>query len=278
MFARRPCKVAQYFEGGREPSELITVEGVSVRLSGHKVLEGISFSLSEGSFMGIIGPNGAGKTTLLRLITGIIKPDAGTIRVMGMSPRELKQELHHIGYVPQAVRFDPLFPVTVFDVVMMGRICCIGPLRFPKKSDREAVREGIAIVGLEGLENRLIGELSGGQQKRAFLARALCRETRILLLDEPTAGVDIAGQAQFMNLLEELKKRLGLSIMFVSHDVNALANHADEVLCINRTVQMHGKADEVLGSDCLHDIYQSEGDLLVARSATRAGEEPDAGV
>ncbi len=258
----RACRVAQFFDGSG-PHTLIELEHVNVSLGGHPVLEDISFSLDEKMFLGVIGPNGAGKTTLLRVILGIVKPDSGIVCVMGMSPGELKHELHHIGYVPQQVMFDPIFPVSVYDVVMMGRVCCIGPLRFPSRKDREAVMESIRMVGLEGLEKRLIGELSGGQQKRAFLARALCIETRILLLDEPTSGLDLPGQDQFMNLLKDLKDSLGLSVIFVSHDVNVLARYADELVCINRTMHLHGKPEEVLGSGRLKDAYRCEFDFLV---------------
>lgn len=257
----RTCRVAKFLDGSG-PHTLIELEAVGVSLGGHPVLEDISLSLEERMFMGIIGPNGAGKTTLLRVILGIIRPDSGTVCVMGMSPGELKHELHHIGYVPQTVRFDPTFPVSVYDVVMMGRVCCIGPLRFPARKDREAVMESLRMVGLGGLEKRLIGELSGGQQKRAFLARALCIETRILLLDEPTSGLDLPGRNNFMDLLADLKRRLGLSVIFVSHDVNVLARYSDELVCINRTMHLHGKPGEVLGSAGLRDAYRCEFDFL----------------
>lgn len=267
----RACRVAEFFNGSG-PRPLIRLEGVGVRLGGHPVLEDISFSLDEKMFLGVIGPNGAGKTTLLRVILGIVEAGSGTVRVMGMSPGELKRELHHIGYVPQRVLFDPMFPVSVYDVVMMGRVCCIGPLRFPSRKDREAVMESIRMVGLEGLEKRLIGELSGGQQKRAFLARALCIETRILLLDEPTTGLDLPGQDLFMNLLEDLKESLGLSVIFVSHDVNVLARYADEIVCINRRMHLHGKPEEVLGSGRLREAYRCEFDFMVG-AGRRAGNE-----
>ncbi|HEY5531454.1 MAG TPA: metal ABC transporter ATP-binding protein [Candidatus Anoxymicrobiaceae bacterium] len=271
------CKVAEFFDGTGGPRTLIQLDNVWVSLGGQTVLENISFTLQEKSFVGVIGPNGAGKTTLLRLILGILKPERGDVCVMGMSPTELRHELHHIGYVPQNVLFDPLFPVTVFDVVMMGRICCIGPLRFARKKDRDAVLESIRMVGLHGLEKRLIGELSGGQQKRAFLARALCRETHILLLDEPTSGLDVPAQNQFMELLTRLKEELGLSVIFVSHDVNVLARYADEVICINRTMHMHGKPEEVLGSDRLKDVYRCEFDFLVGAGDHAHGESGGAG-
>lgn len=260
----RNCRVAEFFDGSVEGARtLIELECVWVSLSGQTVLEDISFSLEEKMFLGVVGPNGAGKTTLLRVVLGLLRPGRGTVRVMGMTPAELKHELHHIGYMPQQVIFDPLFPVSVYDVVMMGRACCIGTLRFPKKADKEAVLDSIEMVGLDGLEGRPVGELSGGEQKRAFLARALCRETHILLLDEPTAGLDLPSQQQFMELLVELKERLGLSVIFVSHDVNVLARFADEMVCINRTMHLHGRPQEVLGSEKLKEAYRCEFDFLV---------------
>jgi len=273
---KRACRVAEFFDGSAEGARtLIELESAWVSLAGSTVLEDISFSLKEKMFLGVVGPNGAGKTTLLRVVLGLVRPERGTVRVMGMTPGELKHELHHIGYMPQQVVFDPVFPVSVFDVVMMGRTCCIGTFRFPTRTDREAVREGIMMVGLEGLERRPIGELSGGEQKRAFLARALCRETHILLLDEPTAGLDLPAQQQFMELLVRLKEQLGLSVIFVSHDVNVLARFADEMVCINRTMHLHGKPQEVLGSEKLKEAYRCEFDFLVGvgGQGQGAGEE-----
>jgi zinc transport system ATP-binding protein len=263
----RGCRVSEFFgESINGPRKVIILEDVWVRLDGHTVLEGITFSLDEGSFTGVIGPNGAGKTTLIRVILGLLKPERGEVCVMGMKPGELKHELHHIGYMPQQVLFDPLFPVSVYDVVMMGRTCCIGPMRFPSRKDREAALGSIRAVGLGGLEKRHIAELSGGQQKRAFLARALCLETRILLLDEPTSGLDYQSQEQFMDLLENLKIEKGLSVIFVSHDVNVMARFADEIVYINRTMQLRGKPDEVLGSERLRGAFRSELDYLTGVS------------
>ena len=268
----RECRVGEFFAAPTNgPRRVIALEDMWASLDGHTVLEGITFSLREGTFLGVIGPNGAGKTTLIRVILGLVKPVRGTVRVMGMSPGELKHELHHIGYMPQQVLFDPLFPVSVYDVVMMGRTCCIGTLRFPRRSDREAVMESIAAVGLRGLEKRPIGELSGGQQKRAFLARALCLETRILLLDEPTSGLDVDAQEKFMDLLARLKADMGLTVLFVSHDVNVLARFADEIVCINRTMHLHGKPLEVLGSERLKEAYRCEFDFLAGTGVREGG-------
>ncbi|MFW6113764.1 MAG: metal ABC transporter ATP-binding protein [Actinomycetota bacterium] len=269
----RECRVKEFFEApAEEPREVIFLDDVWVSLSGHTVLEGITFSLKEGTFLGVIGPNGAGKTTLIRTILGLVEPDRGTVCVMGMSPRELRHELHHIGYMPQQVIFDPYFPVSVYDVVMMGRTCCIGSLHFAGFDDREAVMESIEAVGLKGLEKRPIGELSGGQQKRAFLARALCLETRILLLDEPTAGLDMEAQENFMGLLDRLKHELDLTVLFVSHDVNVLAHFADEIICINRNMHLHGSPMDVLGSDRLKQAYRCEFDFLADVSRKKSGD------
>ena len=267
---RRTCRVSEFFSGeSPSPRRVIELLGVWAERDGRTVLEDITFSVEEGTFLGIIGPNGAGKTTLLKVMLGLIRPKRGEVRVMGMAPGELRHELHHIGYMPQQVLFDPLFPVSVFDVVMMGRACCIGPLRPPSRRDREAVRESIRAVGLEGLEKRPIGELSGGQQRRAFLARALCLETRILLLDEPTAGLDVSAQEDFLALLGRLKKERELTVVFVSHDVSVLARHADRVVCINRTMHLHGSPQEVLGSERLHEVYRCEFDFLAGKEAAR---------
>ncbi len=266
----RACRVSQFFsEAGSGPRRVIELRGLWVERDGRTVLEDITFSVEEGVFLGIIGPNGAGKTTLLKVILGLVRPSRGEVLVMGMAPRELRHELHHIGYMPQQVLFDPLFPVTVYDVVMMGRACCIGPARPPARRDREAVRESIRAVGLEGLEKRPIGELSGGQQKRAFLARALCLETRILLLDEPCAGLDAEAQEGFLSLLGELRRERGLTVVFVSHDVASLARHAGSIVCINRTMHLHGSPQEVLGSDRLKEVYRCEFDFLAAGGPER---------
>jgi len=260
---KKTCKVADYFEGKKKDTSLIELEHVFVKRNGTLVLEDITFSLEAGMFLGIIGPNGAGKTTLLRVLLGLLEPTSGKVKVMGMTPKELKSELHHIGYMPQQVLFDASFPVSVLDVVLMGRACCIGLLNFATKEDRQAALESIRLVGLAGYENRPIGELSGGEQKRAFLARALCRETRILLLDEPTSGLDIPAQESFMELLAKLKEEFSLSVVFVSHDVNILARYADELVCVNRTMHLHGKPSEVLSSGRLKEAYRCEFDFLV---------------
>ncbi len=241
---------------------IIEVRDVGVDIDGHPVLWNINFSVAPGTFLGIIGPNGAGKTTLLRVLLGLLTPVRGTVKVLGRSPRELGRGAHQIGYVPQRPEFDPRFPVCVRDVVMMGRACCLGLLRFPRREDWRRVEASIRQVGLAGKEWRRIGELSGGEQQRAFLARALCSETRLLLLDEATTGLDLPAQHDLYALLQRLRRELGLTIIAVSHDLLELGGHADELICINGTTHIHGNPQTVLHSHELREAYRCEFDFL----------------
>src|SRR5690606_16589602 len=164
---------------------VVSIRGLWASLGGNTVLENINLDVSPGRLVGIIGPNGAGKTTLLRLILGLLRPDRGHIRVFGRPPHRLGRARHWIGYVPQRSDFNRWFPLSVLDVVLMGRVACRGPLRPLRREDREAAEESLRRVDLWHLRDRPIGELSGGQQQRVFLARSLCGHTRLLLLDEP---------------------------------------------------------------------------------------------
>ncbi len=243
-------------------SPLIEVRDLEVSIDGHRVLWDISFALSAGSFLGVIGPNGAGKTTLLRVLLGLITPTRGMVKVFGRAPAQLGRGAHQIGYVPQRPDFDPRFPVSVQDVVMMGRACCLGLFRFPRRADWEMVKASIRQVGLGGQEARRIGELSGGEQQRAFLARALCSQTRVLLLDEATTGLDLPAQHELYALLQRLRRELGLTVIAVSHDLLELGAHADELMCINGTTHIHGNPQTVLYSHQLREAYRCEFDFL----------------
>lgn len=241
---------------------IVEAKDLAVEIDGHRVLWDINFALAEGRFLGIIGPNGAGKTTLLRVLLGLIEPSRGTVTVLGRSPTALGRSAHRIGYVPQRPNFDPRFPVSVRDVVMMGRACCIGMFRFARRTDWERVDASIRIVGLEGFESRRIGELSGGEQQRAFIARALCSETKLLLFDEATTGLDLPAQHELYALLQRLRRELGLSVIAVSHDLLELGGHADELICINGTTHIHGNPSTVLHSHELREAYRCEFDFL----------------
>jgi len=250
---------------------IVEVRDLAVEIDGRPVLWNITFTVAAGTFLGIIGPNGAGKTTLLRVLLGLVTPTRGSVRVLGRQPTELGRGVHQIGYVPQRPDFDPRFPVSVRDVVMMGRACCLGLFRFPRREDWRKVDTSIQQVGLAGLESRRIGELSGGEQQRAFLARALCSETRLLLLDEATTGLDLPAQHELYALLQRLRRELDLTVIAVSHDLLELGAHVDELICINGTTHIHGHPHTVLESHQLREAYRCEFDFLSDEARASAG-------
>jgi len=249
---------------------IVALENVTVTLSGHRVLEEVTLGFNEGTFTGIIGPNGAGKTTLLKIILGLIKPDCGTVTVFGGPPSGRGNRRHLIGYLPQRQQFDRRFPISVLDAVMMGQVPCIGSLRFPTKQHREAARKSLEMVGLNGeMAGRQIGELSGGQQQLVFLARALCSHTRLLLLDEPTAGLDVMAQQRFYTQVRNLQQDLKLTVILVTHDLGTVAAYADELVCLHKRVYARGEPGRVLLSPALADLFgnnllprEKEGGLL----------------
>lgn len=240
----------------------IDVANLTVNLGGQDVLQEVSFTVDPGEFVGIVGPNGAGKTTLLRVLLGLIKNYQGRVRVLGRSPDQMGRGGHSIGYVPQRPHFDRRFPASVFDVVMMGRVSCRGLGRRLTQDDRTAAKESIERVGASHLIARPIGELSGGEQQRVFLARALCSHTQILLLDEPNTGLDAPAQTQFYSLLDSLRDD-GITVMVVSHDLAALANYADRLICINRSIRIQGTPSQVLESPLLDEAYAREFDRSI---------------
>ncbi|MBI3786026.1 MAG: metal ABC transporter ATP-binding protein [Deltaproteobacteria bacterium] len=249
---------------------IILARDLGIDIDGRPVLWNIDLSVQPGSFVGIIGPNGAGKTTLLRVLLGLIPVTHGTVSVFGRPPSDLGGRAREIGYVPQRPNFDPRFPVSVRDVVMMGCSASLGLLRSPRRADWEHVDTLIERVGLAGKHASRIGELSGGEQQRAFLARALCGRTRLLLLDEATTGLDLPAQHELYALLHRLRHEMNLTVLAVSHDLLELSGHADELACINGTTHIHGKPHTVLHSHELREAYRCEFDFL-SKEATAEG-------
>ncbi|MCC2308001.1 metal ABC transporter ATP-binding protein [Cellulomonas chengniuliangii] len=222
----------------------IEVRGVTVRYHDVLALDGADLTVPAGRLTGLLGMNGSGKSSLLKAIMGIVTPDAGEVRVLGRASREARREAL-IGYVPQSEDVDWSFPLTVRDVVAQGRYGRLGPLRRPRAVDRAAVEEALDRVGLGELADRQIGRLSGGQRKRAFLARCLAQEARVLLLDEPFAGVDVSSQAAITGLLRELVAD-GVGALVSTHDLAALPTLADDAVLLHRRVLAAGAPHDVL--------------------------------
>lgn len=240
---------------------------VTIELDGRPVLEEISFRVAEGAFLGVIGPNGAGKTTLLRAMLGLVPVTSGTIRVLGRTAGDHGADAHAIGYVPQRQAVPRNFPATVADVVMMGRVCCYGRIRPARSSDWTRVRAELEEIGIGHLADRPIGRLSGGEVRRVLLAQALCQGTRLLVLDEPTVGLDLPAELEFYGLLRRLQHERGITIVCVSHDLLALAGQASELICINRRMHVHGNPEEVVHSHALREAYSCEFDFLAGEIA-----------
>jgi zinc transport system ATP-binding protein len=229
----------------------LTVAGLTLDLAGRRILSDVSLTVRAGEFLGLIGPNGGGKTTLLRSLLGLLPPTQGTIAWAdgeGGRPR--------LGYVPQRVGVDAHFPLAAGELVRQGAEGLLPRFGRRRKETQQRGDELLARVGLKRQAATPFVHLSGGQQRRLLLARALMRRPDVLLLDEPTAGVDAEGQEQFCALLRELTGE-GLTILLVSHDLPLITAHADRIACLNVTLHWHGRARE-LDAVTVHAAYRCE--------------------
>ncbi|MEI2355949.1 metal ABC transporter ATP-binding protein [Mesobacillus zeae] len=223
---------------------LIEIKGLSYRYDKENVLENVNLEIERGTFLAVVGPNGSGKSTLLKLILGLLKPQKGEIRMFGKDISQFR-ERQKIGFVSQkANSFNSGFPATVFEVVSSGLTKKMGLFRFMKRADREKVDLSISAVGMEKFADRNIGELSGGQQQRVFIARALVSEPELLVLDEPTVGVDAKSVQSFYELLGKLNKDKGLTLLMVTHDIGAVSDKVTTVACLNKELFFHGSTRE----------------------------------
>ncbi|MGM9926646.1 MAG: metal ABC transporter ATP-binding protein [Bacillus sp. (in: firmicutes)] len=225
-------------------NEIIKVEDVSYRYEKESVLEHINLSIPQGAFLAIVGPNGSGKSTLLKLLLGLLKLQTGNIYLLGKPIQDFK-EWDKIGYVSQkANSFNSGFPATVFEVVASGLTKKVGLFRFLNKEHKAKVYKAIESVGMSKFANRNIGELSGGQQQRVFIARALVSDPEILILDEPTVGVDAKNEQMFYELMSELNKNLGITLILVTHDLEEVADKVTHVACLNKHLHFHGNSHD----------------------------------
>jgi ABC-type Mn2+/Zn2+ transport system ATPase subunit len=224
---------------------------VTVAYGDRVALDDVDLEVQAGALLAVIGPNGAGKSTLLKTIAGLITPVTGTIEVLGAPPGV---EARRVAYVPQAELVDWGFPVTVGDVVMMGRVPLIGVGRSPSRLDRAAVSDALETVGMAGEEGRQVGALSGGQRRRVFLARAMAARPDLYLLDEPVTGVDATTEEDLMRLLEA-EAGAGRTVIASTHDLAAAAHHFQQVALINGRIVAIGPADIVMNRELLRTTY-----------------------
>ncbi|HEY3247825.1 MAG TPA: metal ABC transporter ATP-binding protein [bacterium] len=239
------------------------VEHICVDFGAERVLDHVSLKVRRGDFLGLIGPNGSGKTTLLRVLLGLLHPSCGHVRLFGTDVREF-HDWARIGYVSQkAVAFETRFPASVFEVVLSGRSGRAGLGRRFNGEDRAAAQASLDTVGMGAYRDRLVGRLSAGQQQRVFIARALVHDPDLLLLDEPTVGVDLDAQEQFYSLLRVLNRDAGKTLVLVSHDISVVAEEVTQLACLNRRLVFHGSPEEAMRSGALAQMYRAES-LVVA--------------
>lgn len=230
---------------------VISIEKVTFAYDGPPVLADVGLTVDDGDLACMIGPNGGGKSTLMKLMLGLLEPQTGAVRIFGEPPAQARRR---IGYLPQHVDFDPRFPISARDVVLMGRLGGWRGVGFWSRADRSRAGRALADVGLQGLERRRFAALSGGQRQRVLIARALACEPELLLLDEPTANVDISVEEQIYALLRELNQRL--TIVMVSHDVGFVSKFVKTAICVNRGVHVHSSAE--IGTEVISNLYGRE--------------------
>ena len=244
----------------------IEADQLCVDYNGTVALYDASLTLPEGCICGLVGMNGAGKSTLFKALTGFVRPSRGRIRINGTTVNQAQRQ-QFVAYVPQSDGVDCQFPVSVWDVVMMGRYGAMNPLRIPRNSDRVAVRDALQRVELLDLRNSPIGSLSGGQRKRTFLARAIAQRADVLLLDEPFNGVDVRTEKLMAQLFLKFRDE-GRTILISTHDLNHVREFCDLVVLINKTVLAYGETSEVFTSENLALTFGGlQPDLLTGNSS-----------
>ena len=244
-----------------ELQPIIKINNLSFSYNGLPVLDEVNLTIYERDFLSIVGPNAGGKTTLLKLILGLLKPSDGSIRVFGLPPVKARSR---IGYMPQYSNLDPLFPVSVLDVVLMGRLGNGRRVGFFGKSDREAAEEALRKVELQDVSNRAFSDLSGGQHQRVLIARALVTNPDLLLLDEPTSNVDAVVETELYELLNQLNEKM--TVVLVTHDLGFVSGYVKRVACVNRKVVVH--ATNEISGEMINELYGCE--VQMVRHDTQA--------
>ncbi|MCG2622655.1 metal ABC transporter ATP-binding protein [Arthrobacter sp. I2-34] len=248
----------------------IAVNELHVDYHGVTALDGVNLTIEERRICGLIGVNGSGKSTLFKSLMGLVQPTRGSVRLFGLDSVQ-SRKLNLVTYVPQSEDVDWTFPVCVRDVVMMGRYGRLGPMRRARRQDREAVDHALDRVGLADLQHRQIGELSGGQRKRAFVARGIAQDAALMLLDEPFAGVDKSSEGALVALFRDLRDE-GRTILVSTHDLAGIPQLCDEAVLLHRHVLAHGTPGSVLTND---NLARAFGPLPAAAGTAALEETPD---
>ena len=245
-----------------EAKSILEIRDLSVKLSnGVTALEGINIDVKQKDLIALIGPNGAGKSTLLKVILGLIKPTSGTVKLFGS--KDLNKNLKYVGYVPQSAQArDPNLPFSVYETVLLGRTPVAGLLHGMGAKDRQKVDETLKMFGIYELKDRKIGQLSGGQSQRVFLAKAMVAEPKLLLLDEPTSGVDTSSKKDFYNILDQLNKEREITVILSSHDIGVITKIANRVLCLNRSQFFCGENADFQADIEIHKLYEHPVELM----------------
>jgi len=232
----------------------VELEDVAFRYGEVPVLEGINLTVEPGDFLGIIGPNGSGKTTLLRIMLGLLEPTRGAARLFGQPPSAFRQ-WGRLGYVPQKATLDPALPATVHEVVATGLVSTLGLFGRIGARQRQRIDEVLGHVGMAAHAAARIGRLSTGQQQRVLIARALVSNPELLILDEPTGGVDPEAQTSFYALLQHLNRERDVTLVLVSHDIGVVAKEVTKLACLNRRLIFHGRPGDFLSDAALTALY-----------------------
>lgn len=236
---------------------IIRLENINFAYDSKTVLKNVDLEIKRGAFMGLVGPNGGGKTTIIKILLGLLKPDTGKVFINNQ-PIDKYKDWNKIGFVSQkANTFNKGFPATVFEVVSMGLTAKLGYLKFFNKKNKKQVLHAIDQAGMSEFTYRNIGDLSGGQQQRVFIARALVSEPDLLILDEPTVGIDFKNVERFYELLHKLNTEQNITLLLVTHDTGVMTNYATNIVCLNQTMHFHGRSEEysALSTEDLSRIY-----------------------
>lgn len=265
-----PPELAHLHRHDPDARPVVELQSVTSGYNGSPVLQDVDLRVMPGDFVGLLGPSGSGKTTLLRTILGAVPTQAGQVRVHN---KPLRGRRNRAGYVPQLETIDWNFPVTVEEAVMMGRTMSNALFPWFRRQERELAYDMMARLGIVNLAKRHIRQLSGGQQQRVFLARALVSNPELLLLDEPTSGVDVKTRDDVMHLLHDLN-HAGVTIILTTHEINAVAVHLPRIVCLNGSIVADGPPHRVISPHILREVYgaempviQYQGMTLVAESA-----------